>query len=123
MLASALAFTVSTTLIKYLGPDYPAALQGFYRQLAGFVVLLPWMIRGYPKVFHTTRLGILLFRSGAGAVALIMSFYAYQTLPLADANALSFTRTLWLVPLAFFVLREPLAPAASAPPWSASSAC
>ena len=110
MLASALAFTVSTTLIKYLGDGYPAALQGFYRQLAGFLVLLPWMIRGYPKVFHTSRLGILLFRSGAGAVALIMSFYSYQKMPLADANALSFTRTLWLVPLAFFVLREKLGP-------------
>ena len=29
---------------------------------------------------------------------------------LADANALSFTRTLWLVPLAAFVLREPIGP-------------
>jgi drug/metabolite transporter (DMT)-like permease len=39
-----------------------------------------------------------------------MGFYAYQKLPLADANALSFTRTLWLVPLAAFVLREPIGP-------------
>jgi drug/metabolite transporter (DMT)-like permease len=39
-----------------------------------------------------------------------MGFYAYQKLPLADANALSFTRTLWLVPLAGLVLREPIGP-------------
>src|SRR5690606_17091816 len=32
--------------------------------------------------------------------------YAYQMMPLADANALSFTRTLWMVPLAIFVLQE-----------------
>jgi drug/metabolite transporter (DMT)-like permease len=31
-------------------------------------------------------------------------------MPLADANALSFTRTLWLVPLAAFVLKEPVGP-------------
>ena len=37
---------------------------------------------------------------------MILSFYAYQKMPLADANALSFTRTLWLVPLAAFVLKE-----------------
>jgi drug/metabolite transporter (DMT)-like permease len=41
---------------------------------------------------------------------MILAFYAYQELPLADANALSFTRTLWLVPLAALVLREPVGP-------------
>ncbi len=35
MLASAIGFTAMTTLIKFPGPDYPAALQTFYRQLAG----------------------------------------------------------------------------------------
>jgi drug/metabolite transporter (DMT)-like permease len=41
---------------------------------------------------------------------MFMAFYAYQEMRLADANALSFTRTLWLVPLAAFVLREKLGP-------------
>jgi drug/metabolite transporter (DMT)-like permease len=41
---------------------------------------------------------------------MILGFYAYQKMPLADANALSFTRTLWLVPLAVFVLKEPVGP-------------
>jgi drug/metabolite transporter (DMT)-like permease len=39
-------------------------------------------------------------------VGVILSFYAFQNMPLADANALSFTRTLWLVPLAIFVMKE-----------------
>ena len=110
MLASALGFTVMTTLIKFLGPGYPAALQTFYRQLAGVIVLLPLIARDWRAAFRTTRPGILIFRSSAGVLALIMGFYAYQKLPLADANALSFTRTLWLVPLAAFVLREPIGP-------------
>ncbi|MDO9223492.1 MAG: DMT family transporter, partial [Caulobacter sp.] len=42
--------------------------------------------------------------------AMIMSFYAFQKLPLAEANALSFTRTLWMVPLAVFVLHEKMGP-------------
>jgi drug/metabolite transporter (DMT)-like permease len=106
MLASAIAFTVMTMLIKYLGEDYSPALQTFYRQLAGLVVLLPLILSNPRRVFRTTRPGILLFRSGAGTLAMILGFYAYQKLPLADANALSFTRTLWLVPLAAFVLKE-----------------
>ena len=110
MLASAVGFTAMTTLIKYLGPGYPAALQTFYRQLAGVLVLLPLMARDWRGTFHTTRPGILIFRSSAGVLAMILGFYAYQELPLADANALSFTRTLWLVPLAAFVLREPIGP-------------
>jgi drug/metabolite transporter (DMT)-like permease len=110
MLASAVGFTAMTTLIKFLGPGYPAALQTFYRQLAGVIVLLPLIARDWRGAFRTTRPGILIFRSSAGVLALIMGFYAYQKLPLAEANALSFTRTLWLVPLAAFVLREPIGP-------------
>lgn len=111
MVASAASFTVMTTLIKYLGADYPAALQTFYRQAAGMLVLLPWIVRDVRGAFYATRPGILLFRSAVGTLALILSFYAYQKLPLADANALSFTRSLWLVPLAAFVLREKIGPA------------
>jgi len=106
MLVSAVAFTAMTTLIKFLGADYPAALQTFYRQAAGLVILLPWILKNPAMAFATTRPGILIFRSAAGTVGMILSFYAFQAMPLADANALSFTRTLWLVPLAAFMLRE-----------------
>jgi len=110
MLASALAFTAMTTLIKFLGSDYPAALQTFYRQAAGFAVMLPVIFRLRGKAFATTRPGILLFRSAAGTLATTFAFYAFQKMPMADANALSFTRTLWLVPLAAFVVREKVGP-------------
>ena len=110
MLGSALGFSVMTALIKVLGDGYPAALQTFYRQAAGFVVLLPIILVRRRAAFVTTRPGILLFRSSAGTLAMILSFYAFQKMPLADANALSFTRTLWLVPLAAFVVRERVGP-------------
>jgi len=110
MLASALSFTVMTTLIKFLGDDYPAALQTFYRQAAGLIVLAPLILRDWRGAFHTTRPGILFFRSAVGTLAMIFSFYAFQKLPLAEANALSFTRTLWMVPLAIFILREKTGP-------------
>jgi drug/metabolite transporter (DMT)-like permease len=106
MLASALGFTAMAVLIKLLGDDYPSALQTFYRQAAGFVILLPLILQRRSAAFATTRPGILFFRSAAGTLGMILSFYAFQEMPLADANALSFTRTLWLVPLAAFVLRE-----------------
>jgi len=110
MLASAVTFTAMTTLIKFLGADYPAALQTFYRQAVGFLILTPVILRHRGAAFATSRPWILIFRSGAGTIGLILSFYAYQKMPLADANALSFTRTLWLVPLAAFVVREHVGP-------------
>lgn len=106
MLLSAVTFSVMTTLIKYLGADYPASLQTFYRNAAGMVVLLPVILKHRSAAFATSRPSILIFRALAGTTGTILSFYAYQKMPLADANALSFTRTLWLVPLAAFVVRE-----------------
>ena len=110
MLGSALAFTLMTSMVKFLGAGYSASVQTFYRQVAALLVLLPIMARNWRGAFHTTKPGILLFRSSAGTLAVTLSFYAFQKLPLADANALSFTRTLWLVPLAGFVLGEKLGP-------------
>ncbi|HEY0646927.1 DMT family transporter [Phenylobacterium sp.] len=110
MLGSALGFTAMTVLIKFLGDDYPATLQTFYRQAAGLVILLPIILRRGKAAYATTRPGILFFRSAAGTLGMILSFYAFQEMPLADANALSFTRTLWLVPLAAFVVRETVGP-------------
>ncbi len=110
MLASAVSFTLMTMLIKFLGEDYPPTLQAFYRQAFGLMVMLPIMLHDPVAAFRTTRPGIVLFRSLAGTVGMILSFYAYQKLPLAEANALSFTRTLWLVPLAAFVLKEHVGP-------------
>ncbi|MBL8536781.1 MAG: DMT family transporter [Hyphomonadaceae bacterium] len=110
MLGSALAFTLMTTLVKFLGDGYSPALQAFYRQLAGLVVLAPVILRDPRGAFAAKRHDILLFRATAGTLAVILSFYAYQAMPLAEANALSFTRTLWIVPLAIFALRETVGP-------------
>jgi drug/metabolite transporter (DMT)-like permease len=110
MLASAVTFTLMTSLIKFLGDDYSPALQTFYRQAAGLIVLLPLILRDPTGAFRTSRPGILLFRSFAGTLGMILAFWAYQEMPLAEANALSFTRTLWIVPLAIFVLGEKIGP-------------
>ncbi|MBL8546548.1 MAG: DMT family transporter [Hyphomonadaceae bacterium] len=110
MLASAITFTLMTSLIKYLGDDYSPALQTFYRQAAGLIVLVPIILRDPVGAFRTSRPGILLFRSLAGTLGMVLAFWAYQEMPLAEANALSFTRTLWIVPLAVFVLGEKIGP-------------
>lgn len=105
MLASAVTFTLMMSLVKYLG-DYPAPVQMFYRQLASLVVLTPVILKMRGAAFKTDKPGLIFMRAAAATIALTLSFYGYQNLPLADANALSFTRALWVTPLAFFLLRE-----------------
>ena len=110
MLASAFTFTLMTTLIKYLGAAYSPGLQTFYRQVAAVLVLMPVILRNPSVALKSNRPGILLYRSAVGTGATVLAFYAYQAMPLAEANALSFTRTLWVVPLAMFVLHERIGP-------------
>lgn len=110
MFLSAITFTLMTSLIKFLGGDYPATVQTFYRQLAGTVVLLPLMVRHGRAAFVTERLGLILFRAVATVGGFILTFESFRLLPLADANAISFTRVLWVVPIAVFFLRERVGP-------------
>lgn len=110
MLASAFVFTGMAMLIKYLGDEYSPALQSFYRQGAGLLLLAPIILRDPAAAFRATRPGLMIFRAAVLTLGMIFGFYAYQELPLADANALSFTRTLWMVPLAALVLRETVGP-------------
>ncbi|WP_245620147.1 DMT family transporter [Phenylobacterium immobile] len=110
MVASAGCYSTMTSLVKYLGEDYPAPLQIFYRQLASFLVLLPLILKHRGAIYATTKPWALSGRALSQTVGLILAFYSFQHMPLADANALSFTRTLWIVPLAAFVLREKIGP-------------
>lgn len=106
MLASAATFTLMTSLVKFLGENYSPALQTFYRSAAGIIVLAPLILRDPRGALHATKPGILIYRALAGTLGMVLAFWAYQEMPLAEANALSFTRTLWIVPLAIFILRE-----------------
>ena len=106
MLGSAVCFTISMSLVKFLGAAYPAALQAFVRQLISFLALLPFILPNPRAVFATSHPGLMLARGVATSSAIILSYYSYQRLPLAEANALSFSRTLWLVPLAILFLGE-----------------
>lgn len=105
ILASALCFTLMTVLIKGLN-QYPATLQTFYSAIASFVVLTPIILRAPRRAFATTRPVLMITRCGLSAGGVTLAYYAYQHLPLAQANALSFTRALWIAPLAAALLHE-----------------
>jgi len=108
MLLSALSFTATTSLVKYLGSDFPPMVQVFYRQLVGACLVVPLICHSDQPVLRTPAPGIMIFRAITSLFGTNLAFYSYQVLPLAEANALSFSRALWVVLLAAAILREPM---------------
>jgi drug/metabolite transporter (DMT)-like permease len=106
ILASGLTFVVMTSLVKYLGDDFSPSLQAFYRQAVGLCLLAPFILKNPAAALRTARPFMLLFRAGCTILGVTAAFYAYQGLDLALANALSFTRIIWVVLLAALFLGE-----------------
>lgn len=106
MVVSSLVFAVMATGIKLLGRDLPVVEILLFRQLFVLVVLLPGIIRGFPGVLHTTRRSLHFTRSLLAFVAMTAGFTALVHLPLAEATAISFARTLFTTMLAVVFLHE-----------------
>jgi len=110
MLVSAVLFTVVGVLAKLMGQRYDAFQVAFFRALAGAVLTLPFLMRGGLGAFRTEQPVLQVVRTLLAATAIAANFYALIHLPLADANAISFARALFLIPLAVFVLGESVGP-------------
>jgi len=109
LLLSAALFVVMAVLVKYLGQRLDAFQISFFRQLFQIIVILPFLIRAGGAEgggIRTKVLPLQLLRGLVGSSAMICGFYAFAHLPLADAQALNFSRTLFLVPLAAIMLGE-----------------
>jgi drug/metabolite transporter (DMT)-like permease len=106
ILLSSVCFTATSSLAKYLGATYSAPTQTFFSQLAAMLLLLPYTLTHLGSVFRTQQRRTLILRSGLSTIAVTLAYTSYHHLPLADANALSFTRSLWVLPLAALLLGE-----------------
>lgn len=105
LLFSSLLFTAMTLLVKVLD-GYTPAVQAVYTQSAGFILFLPVIARMRGKVLVLRRWQTQVGRSLSSVLGVTLSYYALHHLPLGEANALSFTRALWVGPLAALILHE-----------------
>ncbi len=108
MIASALGFTAFIVLAKVVSEDVHPAFIAFMRAFIAMIVLLPWMLTGHLKL-KTYKFELLFSRSVFGSIGFIFSMLAVWdvfNLPLAEYNALSFTRSLFVTIFAAIFLRE-----------------
>lgn len=108
MLASGLTYSLAMALVKLLGDDYSSATQNFVRQSVGLLALMPFILRNPGGAFTLRRPVLMILRCVATCLSIILAFNSFHSLGMAEANALSFTRALFLVPLAALVLGERL---------------
>ncbi len=106
LLTSALLFTIMAVMIKLLGTRFDGIQVALFRALAGLMFTLPFLVRAGRSSLVTRQPALQFVRAIAAALAVIANFYAIIHLTLADVTALSFSRSLFLVPLAVFYLKE-----------------
>lgn len=106
ILGSAVLFTGMSVMVKSLGDAFDPFEIAFFRSLTALVFMMPFMFHQAGTAFKTRRPFLHLVRGGLGSMGMMCGFYALVHLPLATANAISFSRAIFLVPLAMLVIGE-----------------
>lgn len=113
MVLSGVGFTVYLLLNKLLSADVHPVFLAFWRAFLGMCMAVPFVAAlGFSKM-HTKRPGMLLARSLFGTLGFTLAIVAvsdFFTLTLAQFNAISFTRPLFVTLLAALALREFVGP-------------
>lgn len=102
----AIALTLMAVLVKYVGKSMSPLQIQLFRSVVGLALVMPLFWREPLAPFRSPKLNLHVLRGFLGAAANAFLFYSITHLPLADAMALQFSRPLWAIPLALFVLGE-----------------
>lgn len=106
MLASTVAFACMHAAVKYLGEELHAFEIAFFRNLFGFLVLSPMLIRYGLEPLRTTRAGMLGLRAVINTVAMLAFFTALTMVPLSEVTSLGFSAPIFATVAAAVLLRE-----------------
>jgi drug/metabolite transporter (DMT)-like permease len=82
----------------------------FFRNLAGMIVFIPFLMKHGLRVFRTQRIGMHLGRAGMNTVSMLAWFTALSLMPVADATALSLIGPVFVALLAIMFLGERVGP-------------
>ena len=108
MIASGLGFTVFAILVKMISEEVHPVFIAFMRGLMPCLMLAPLLITGHMKL-KTEKFELLFARSLFGSIGFIFIMLALWDalgLPLAEYNALSFTRSMFITIFAAIFLKE-----------------
>lgn len=113
MVLSSIGFTVYLLMNKLLSTDIHPVFLAFWRAFLGLWMAVPFVAAAGFGAMRTKRPGLLVLRSLFGTLGFTLAIVAvsdFFTLTLAEFNAISFTRPLFVTLLAALVLREYVGP-------------
>ncbi|MEP1144848.1 MAG: DMT family transporter [Henriciella sp.] len=113
MMMSGVGFTIYLLLNKLLSADVHPVFLAFWRAFLGMWMAIPFVAMLGISKLRTKRPGLLIVRSLFGTLGFTLAIVAvsdFFTLTLAQFNAISFTRPLFVTLLAALVLREFVGP-------------
>jgi drug/metabolite transporter (DMT)-like permease len=115
MAASAASFFMLNTMnvfAKLLSEHHSAIEVAFYRNLIAAAPFAIWFtLLGHREGFKIHgRASVLIIRCLIGTVSLVATFRAFNALPMADAQALFFTSSLFVPVMGYLFLKEHVGP-------------
>ena len=102
----AMTLTGMAVMVKAIGKNQSPLEIQFFRSIIGLLLVIPLFRREPLAPFRSPKLHLHVLRGVLGALANGCLFWSITHLPLGDAMALQFSRPLWAIPLALFVLGE-----------------
>lgn len=106
MLLGAFTFMLLQAGTKMLGHKFDSIQISFFRSFFGGVVVIPFLLKNGLSAYRTPNLPFHIGRGLLGATAIYLMVYAIVNMPLADATAIGFTRSLFMIVLAVLFLGE-----------------
>ena len=86
--------------------EYPESQMVFFRCAAGLAAILPFFLRAPKSAWAVKRPRTLLLRCFLSTLGFFAGFYSFAHMPLADAQAISFSRVLFITVFAVWILKE-----------------
>ena len=106
IMTAGMIFTAGSGFVKELGGEITVWQILLIRQATMMVTVLPVIARNFPDALRTKSLKLQFVRVVFAIIAMVGSFLAIQHMPLADATALSFAKSLFVTIFAIVLLKE-----------------
>ena len=106
MMGSVICFLTSNLSVKFAGETLPSIQIVFLRCLFQSLILFPLLARQGFGIMRTHSFKNYFFRLFFGVLNIVLMFYAYTRLEFATATSIVFSRPLFTIVLAAFLLNE-----------------
>jgi len=103
---SALTVAAMMGAVKELSATYSIWQILLVRYVGQFLLLTPLIIRSRGGILKSDRIDLQTLRVGLAFIGIVCVFYAIAHLPLAEASALGFSQTIFVVALAAIIFAE-----------------